>query len=104
MVTLFHSDSEITSTAVTIVFNWDLVSFMPLVGIQIGVTSLVGRYMGAGRPDIAHRATMSGLRTGVIYAALVFVGFVFFPEVLVNMFRLGNPESFRMEGVMVRLS
>ncbi len=104
MVTLFHSDSEITSTAVTIVFNWDLVSFMPLVGIQIGVTSLVGRYMGAGRPDIAHRATMSGLRTGVIYAALVFVGFVFFPEVLVNMFRPGNPETFRMAVVMVRLA
>ena len=37
---------------------------MPLLGIQIGVVSLVGRYMGAGRPEIAERVTRSGLKMG----------------------------------------
>ena len=52
-----------TATAVTIVFNWDMVSFVPLLGIQIGVVSLVGRYMGAGRPG-SPRVTRSGLKMG----------------------------------------
>ena len=52
MILLFHSHGLATATAVTIVFNWDMVSFVPLLGIQIGVVSLVERYMGgAGRPD-----------------------------------------------------
>ena len=55
MILLFHSHGLATATAVTIVFNWDMVSFVPLLGIQIGVVSLVGRYMGAGRPEIAER-------------------------------------------------
>ena len=56
MILLFHSHSLATATAVTIVFNWDMVSFVPLL-IQIGVVSTVGRYMGAGRPEIAERVT-----------------------------------------------
>lgn len=41
----------------------DLVSFIPLIGIETSVTSLVGRYMGAGRPQVAHRAALSGIKT-----------------------------------------
>lgn len=92
MMMLFHSDGLITATAVTIVFNWDMVSFVPLLGIQIGVVSLVGRYMGAGRPDIAARVTRSGLKMGCIYSSLILVLFVSFPEQLVGVFQPGKPD------------
>ena len=69
-----------TATAVTIVFNWDMVSFVPLLGIQIGVVSLVGRYMGAGRPEIAERVTRSGLKMGWSYSSVILVLFVGFPN------------------------
>ena len=59
MITAFHAHSAATATAVTIVFNWDMISFIPLVGVEIAVTSLVGRYMGARQPDVAHRSTIS---------------------------------------------
>jgi len=87
MVILFHSQGEHVATASTIMFNWDMVSFIPLVGIEIAVTSLVGRYMGAGDHDSAHRAAMSGIRTGVWYSLVMLVAFFFFPELLVNVFR-----------------
>ncbi|MCK5805069.1 MAG: MATE family efflux transporter [Lentisphaeria bacterium] len=87
MITVFHSHSLATASAVTIVFNWDMVSFVPLIGMEIGVTSLVGRYMGAGQPDIAHRSTMSALRVGWVYSSVILVLFVFFPERLVDVFR-----------------
>jgi multidrug resistance protein, MATE family len=87
MIMLFHSDGPITATAITVTFNWDLVSFVPLIGIQIAVTSLVGRYMGAGRVDYAHRATMSALKLGWIYSSVIFLLFICFAGHLAEVFR-----------------
>ena len=86
IVLIFHSDGIVTATAVTIVFNWDLVSFVPLLGLQIGVVSLVGRYMGAGQPEIAERAAFSGLKMGWIYSSLVLLLFVTLPQQMVGIF------------------
>lgn len=86
MVIMFHAHGLVTATAATIMFNWDLVSFVPLVGLEIAVTSLVGRFMGAGRPDTAHKAVMSGVKLGSVYSAVIFILFVGFPHALVNVF------------------
>jgi MATE family multidrug resistance protein len=87
MVMMFHSLGPAAATAATLVLNWDFVSFVPLIGIEIGVTSLVGRYMGARYPEKAHRSVISGLKLGMIYSAFVFVFFAGFPGMLVNVFR-----------------
>jgi len=87
IVLIYHSRGLVTATAATIVFNWDLVAFLPLAGVEIAVTSLVGRYMGAKEPDIAHRSVMSGMTMGMLYSMVVFVFFVFFPGHLIHVFR-----------------
>ena len=87
MIMLFHSCGERVATAATITFNWDMVAFVPLIGIEIAVSSLVGRYMGARKPDYAHRVTVSGLKIGSVYSGAMFVMFVLFPVALVNVFR-----------------
>ncbi|MBF0386396.1 MAG: MATE family efflux transporter [Candidatus Omnitrophica bacterium] len=87
MVLIFHSRGLVTATAATIVLNWDLVSFVPLIGIEVGVISLVGRYMGAGDPDNAHRATMAGFKIGLMYSAVILVLFFCFPAYLVKIFQ-----------------
>jgi MATE family multidrug resistance protein len=92
MILTFHAHSLATATAVTIMFNWDMVSFLPLIGLEIGVMSLVGRYMGAGSPDTAHRATMSGLKSGWVYSAVILILFACFPHYLVEVFRPGHDD------------
>ncbi len=87
MVYIFYAQGNVVATATTVMFNWDYVSFIPLIGVEIGVTSLVGRYMGAGDPDTAHKATMSGIKTGFLYSALCFLLFFLIPEPLVRMFK-----------------
>lgn len=90
MVLLFHATSAMGATASTVVFNWDMVSFVPLMGVEVGVTSLVGRYMGASDPKLAHRSVMSGMKFGFCYSAIIFILFVAFPEPLVHLFDPGD--------------
>lgn len=92
MIVAFHAHGPVTATATTIMFNWDMVSFVPLIGVQIGVMSLVGRYMGAGDPDTAHRAAMSGIKIGWVYSSVILVLFSCFPETLVSVFRPLDPD------------
>lgn len=87
MILLFQRQGADSATAATIVFNWDMVSFVPLVGIEIGTTSLVGRYIGARQFAAVRRALGSGMRLGWTFSAVVLAAFLLFPGVLVNVFR-----------------
>lgn len=93
MVALFQGQGDVASTATTIMFNWDMVSFIPLIGIETSVTSLVGRYMGAGRPQVAHRAALSGIKTGIFYSIVILILFVFIPKTLVLVFQPDAPSQ-----------
>jgi MATE family multidrug resistance protein len=109
VVLVFHSTGLVTAAAITIVFNWDMVSFLPLLGVNIGVTSLVGRYMGAGSPDTAHRAALSGLKLALVYSFGILLTFALLPEFLVNLFRPHEgdglfAEVFPIAVFMVRLA
>jgi MATE family multidrug resistance protein len=86
MTAMYQSQGQAEATAVTIMFNYDLVSFIPLLGIEIAVTSLAGRYMGAGRPQAAHRSALSAIRTGMVYSVVILMLFLFIPETLVRVF------------------
>jgi MATE family multidrug resistance protein len=86
MIFIFHSHGSTVATASTIMFSWDLVSFIPLLGIEIAVTSLVGRYMGAGDPETAHLAAMSGIKSGIFYSVVILFLFLLIPGSLVMVF------------------
>ena len=109
MILLFFSRGTTTAAAITVVFNWDMVSFVPLIGVNIGVTSLVGRYMGAGSPDTAHRATLSGLKLAWVYSFCILIAFAVFPKTLVGVFRPAETtavfaEAFPLAVAMLRLA
>jgi multidrug resistance protein, MATE family len=93
MISIFHSQGRVVATATTILFNWDFVSFIPLIGIEIGVTSLVGRYMGADDPETAQRSAISGIKTGILYSAVILLLFVLIPESLVRVFSPGHASA-----------
>lgn len=82
----FHSYGLGVASAATITFNWDMLAFIPTLGLGVGVMSLVGRYMGANNPDAAHRATMSGMKIITFYASFMFLIFLLFPAQLVGVF------------------
>ncbi len=87
LVSLFHSYSAETATAASIAFNWDMVASIPLIGIEIGVASLVGRYIGANQKHVAERSAYTGVKVGFIFSLFMIILFVGFSEPLVNMFK-----------------
>ncbi len=53
-----------------IAFNLNMIVFFPMVGLAIGVSSLVGRYLGGEQPELAERTVRSALGLSLVYMGL----------------------------------
>ena len=85
-VVLFHSYGVNEALAMTIVFNWDILVFLPIWGLNIGLMSLVGKYMGARRVDLALKSTYSGAKLAYAIVLAAVSGFFLNPEPMVRIF------------------
>lgn len=84
---LFHGLGAVSATAASVMFNWDMVAYVPLMGLEVASTSLVGRYVGAKQGAAAKRSTFSGLKLGWCYSLVIGVLFVFMPGMLTDIFK-----------------
>lgn len=81
--------------ATGIAFNLNGLVFVPMLGLGIGVTSIVGRYLGAGRPELAERSTRSAIFISLVYTAVWGVLYFLTPAQLLAPFRAGaDPAAF----------
>jgi MATE family multidrug resistance protein len=88
-ILLMDSYGARVAAAVTITFNYDLVAFIPMLGVGAAVTAMVGQCMGAGNPAGARRAAFLGLRVAWSYAGLMVLLFVAGAPFLVRFFSRG---------------
>lgn len=87
LILMFHALGPEAATASSVMFNWDMVAYVPLMGLEIAATSLVGRYVGAKEGAAAKRSTYSGLQIGWAYSAFIGILFIFLPGILTDIFR-----------------
>jgi MATE family multidrug resistance protein len=81
--------------ATSIAFNLNGIVFLPAVGLGYGVSTLVARYLGMGRPALADRAVKSGLVIAQIYMGLCGLAYVFAPRALLAPYAIGaDPTTF----------
>ena len=82
-----------------IAFNLNMIVFMPMIGLGVGVSSLVGRYLGADRPEQAERATWSGFWMSLAYMSLCGAAYVLAPDLLLAPYAAGaDPATFAEVG------
>jgi MATE family multidrug resistance protein len=107
-IQFMHSYGPSVAASVTIAFNWDIVAFIPMLGMSFAVTALVGQYMGARDPAMARKAALVGLGVGGLYAGAIAILFVAAAPLLVGVFAssLGGPggEVARLGTRLVRLA
>lgn len=83
---LFQSYGVVQGAAMAIVFNWDMLSFIPMIGLNIGVMTLIGRFVGAGNMERANQVISSGFIVALGYSGLLAILFLVFRESLVGVF------------------
>jgi MATE family multidrug resistance protein len=83
---LFQSYGIAAGAAMAIVFNWDMLSFVPLMGLNIAIMSLSGRSVGAGDMSRVNAVIKAGLLIAVSYAGFMAVLFITQREALLGVF------------------
>ncbi|MCD4743288.1 MAG: MATE family efflux transporter [Desulfobacteraceae bacterium] len=69
-----------------IVMSINALSYMPMFGFSMGVSTLVGQAMGGGKPNSAVLAANSTAHIALSYVFVLVLLFVFFPIPLIKMF------------------
>jgi MATE family multidrug resistance protein len=88
---------ELARNATTIAFTLNSLTFIPLTGIGIVVTSMVGNQLGNNRPDLARRVTNTSFVIGCAYTGFFAVLFLAIPDFLLSAFAVfSSPEEFEL--------
>ncbi len=75
--------------ASSIAFTLNMIVFLPMLGLGVGVSSLVGRYLGADDVPSARRATWSAFWMSLAYFAACGALYVLLPRLLLAPFAAG---------------
>lgn len=74
------SVSQIAGAATSLAFAINALAFVPMIGLNIAVSTLVGQKLGENRPDLAERATWTSLAMALLYTGLCAVLFLTVPD------------------------
>jgi MATE family multidrug resistance protein len=94
---------EVTSAATALAFSVNMIVFIPVVGLSMAVTTLVGQQIGRGRPDLAARATINGLWIGTSYTLLFCLSYLAMPDLFLALHRLGSANIHEIRELAVAL-
>ena len=72
--------------ASNVALNISMISFMPMIGLGITVTILVGQSLGADNPNMASRATYSALQISFAYMGTLAVLYLAIPNIFIYPF------------------
>lgn len=83
---MFQSYGVAQGAAAAIVFNWDILSYVPMVGLNIAVLSMIGRSVGAGDLARANEVISAGFVIGICYSGVLALLYITFRYPLVELF------------------
>ena len=83
---MFQSYGVVEGAAAAIVFNWDMLSFIPMIGLNVAVISMIGRFVGARDMERTNEVITAAFALGLTYSAMLVVIYVLFRYPLVEVF------------------
>jgi MATE family multidrug resistance protein len=90
-VEFMHSYGPGVAAAVTVAFNWDIVAFIPMVGMGAAVTAVVGHNIGAGDLARARRTARVALAVSWAYSGVMMILYIGFAPLLAGIILKGAP-------------
>jgi MATE family multidrug resistance protein len=75
--------------ATNLAFNINTLAFVPMLGVGIAVSTLVGQYLGDNQPEPAERCTYSALHLSLCYMLIMGLCYFLLPELFMMPFEAG---------------
>ena len=98
-ILMFQSYGVVQGASAAIVFNWDMLSFVPMLGLHIGVMSLIGRFVGANDMGKTDEVIAAGFFVALGYSFVLALAFILYRVEFVGMLAGSGPE--RMEIILL---
>ena len=90
--------------ATNIAFNVNTIAFMPMIGLGITVSVLVGQYLGMNDPERAEYSVYSGLHLAIVYMGSIALLYLFAPDIFISLYGAGTDQAqFRPTADLVRV-
>ena len=83
---MFQSYGIAEGAAAAIVFNWDILSFVPMIGLHVGVISLIGRFVGARDMARTNEVMTAAFTVALAYSAMLAIVYSTYRFPLVEVF------------------
>ena len=83
---MFQSYGVAEAAAAAIVFNWDILSFIPMIGLHVGIISLIGRFVGARDMARANEVMTAAFAVALAYGVFLATTYILFRFPLVEVF------------------
>jgi MATE family multidrug resistance protein len=90
---MYQSYGIAEAASAAIVFNWDIMSFVPMIGLNVALISMVGRFVGERNLDRMREVIVSGFLISLAYSSFLAFAFVVFREPLVAIFIVEGQHS-----------
>lgn len=86
---------DVPLRATTMAINFNMVAFIPLVGVSIATSVLVGRHLVESGPRRAIQSVIAALAIGWLYSLIWGIGYIAMPDTMLSLYRLetSTPES-----------
>ena len=85
-ITLVGRISSVSLSATAVAFQINMLAFMPVIGLGIAISTLVGQSLGEDQPELAQRSTWSACYLAIGYLAVLAAGFILLPDVFIYPF------------------
>jgi MATE family multidrug resistance protein len=83
---MFQSYGIAAGAAAAVVFNWDILSFVPMIGLNVGIISLIGRFVGARDMARVNEVMTAAFAVALAYSVVLATVYSTFRYPLVEVF------------------
>ena len=79
-ITLVGGLGKLPQAATMLAFNVNSVAWVPMMGMGLAVSTLVGQQLGANRPELAARATWTAFVLAMVYMCTMSMFYLLVPD------------------------
>ena len=92
---------DVPLRATTMAINFNMVAFIPLVGVAIAASVLVGRHLLQNGPQYAVRTSIASLIVALVYSAVWAIAYLVAGDWMLSLYRVGSPDEKSLQAIVL---